>query len=78
MTITERSQLLHITPEQTKKIKSLRIDNQVLNFEFGSFLLSLNELDSLYFHKCEINDSILTYVKHSDVLQFLDCGLLMM
>ena len=27
VTITERSQLLHITPEQAKKIKSLRIEN---------------------------------------------------
>ena len=29
VTITERSQLLSITPEQAKKIRSLRIENQV-------------------------------------------------
>ena len=29
LTITERSQLLSITPEQRKKIKSLRIENQI-------------------------------------------------
>ena len=33
LTITERSQLLSITPEQRKKIKSLRIENQVIDDE---------------------------------------------
>ena len=31
VTITDRSQLLSITPEQAKKIKSLRIENQVID-----------------------------------------------
>ena len=33
VTITERSQLLSITPEQAKKIKSLRIENQLIDRE---------------------------------------------
>ena len=36
VTITDRSQLLSITPEQAKKIKSLRIENQVID---GYFLI---------------------------------------
>ena len=75
VTITDRSQLLTITPDQAKKIKSLRIENQVFHNEFGKFLLSLNELDSLCFYKCDELDSFMCYVKHSKVLQFLDCGL---
>ena len=35
VTITDRSQLLSITPEQAKKIKSLRIENQVIDDEAG-------------------------------------------
>ena len=36
LTITERSQLLSITPEQAKKIKSLRIENQVIDYGVDS------------------------------------------
>ena len=43
--------------------------------EFCSFLLSLNKLDSLCFYKCDGLDSVLSYVKHSNALQFLDCDL---
>ena len=75
VTITERSQLMSITPEQAKKIKSLRIENQVIDSDFCSFLRSLNRLDSLCFYKCDDLDYVLGYVEHSDVLQFLDCSL---
>ena len=75
VTITDSTQLLSITPEQAKKIKFLRIENQVLDHEFRSFLLLLNKLDSLCFYKCEDKDSILSYVKHSDEVRFLDCAL---
>ena len=36
LTITDRSQLLSITPEQAKKIKSLRIEDQVIDGYFIS------------------------------------------
>ena len=75
VTITERSQLMSITPEQAKKIKSLRIENQVIDSDFCSFLHSLNRLDSLCFYKCDDLDYVLGYVEHSNVLRFLDCSL---
>ena len=75
VTITERSQLLSITPEQAKKIKSLRIENQDIDSDFYSFLHSLNRLDSLCFYKCDNIGFALGCVKHSGVLQLLDCSL---
>ena len=75
VTITERSQLLSITPEQAKKIKSLRIENQDIDSDFHSFLHSLNRLDSLCFYKCHNLDYVLGFVAHSDVVRLLDCSL---
>ena len=75
VTITECSQLSSITPEQAKKIKSLIIENQMLDVNFGGFLLSLNELDSLCFYKCDNLDYALSCVNHSNVLRLLDCDL---
>ena len=75
VTITERSQLLSITPEQAKKIKSLRIENQDIDSDFHSFLHSLNRLDSLCFYKCHNLDYVLKVVAHSDVVRLLDCSL---
>ena len=49
LTITDRSQLLSITPEQAKKLKSLRIENQEIDFDFFEFLESLGYLYSLTF-----------------------------
>ena len=53
VTITDRSQLLSITPEQAKKIRSLRIENQEIDFKFADFFLSkCSVFDSLYFYGC--------------------------
>ena len=38
--ITERRQLLSITQEQAKKIKSLRIENQEIDDDFADFFMS--------------------------------------
>ena len=38
--ITERRQLLSITQEQSKKIKSLRIENQEIDDDFADFFMS--------------------------------------
>ena len=46
VTITERSQLLSITPEQAKKIKSLRIENQVIDREAYNDITSLPPIQS--------------------------------
>ena len=40
VTITDKSQLSFITPEQVKKIKSLRIENQEIDDDFIDFLSS--------------------------------------
>ena len=53
--ITHRSQLLHITPEQARKIKSIRIENQVFDDDFHNFLLLVRELNCLYFVKCVVD-----------------------
>ena len=39
VTITDISQLQSITPEQAKKIKSLRIENQDINMDFLGFFI---------------------------------------
>ena len=47
VTITNKSQLLSITPEQAKKIKYLRIENMKIDFDFVDFFLEKsNEFDS--------------------------------
>ena len=53
VTITEKSQLLSITPEQAKNIKSLRIENLNIDFDFADFFLTkCGVFDSLYFYGC--------------------------
>ena len=75
VTITDRSQLLSITPEYAKKIKSHRIENQVIDYDYRSLLDLLGELDSLYFHWCEVDCNTLKNVYGCSVLGFLDCAL---
>ena len=54
--ITDQTQILSITPEKASRIKSLRIENQIIDeetfFDFKKFLSSLGKIDSLYFVKC--------------------------
>ena len=76
VTITERSQLLSITPEQAKKIKSLRIENQDIDDEFCNFFLSkCCVFDSLYFYNCKIYGCALFWIDHADVLGCVNCNL---
>ena len=75
VTITDRSQLLSITPEQAKKIKSLRIENQDIDDEFSGFLGSLGALDSLYFYKCKVDGRTLMNVCDCSALGVIDCAL---
>ena len=74
VTITDRSQLQHITPEKAK-IKSLRIENQVIDEEFHCFFQSLDELDSLYFYRCEVDCNTLTEIYYTSKLGLVDCKL---
>ena len=53
LTITERSQLLSITPEQAKKIRSLRIENQVIDYEVVvSSKIFVGDPEQVYFVNC--------------------------
>ena len=75
VTITDRSQLLSMTPEQAKKIKSLRIENQVIDDDFHDFFLSVRELNCLYFAKCIVDCVTLFDVEQVPVLGVVNCNL---
>ena len=56
--ITSKSQLLSITPEQTKKIKSLRIENQTLDGSISLYALFPDDnIEQLYFDNCSFSGS---------------------
>lgn len=55
VTIIERTQLKYITPEETKKIKFLRIEKRYIDDEFCDFLSSIERFDSLYFYRCNVD-----------------------
>ena len=68
--------MLSITPEQAKKIRSLRIENQEIDFEFADFFLSkCSVFDSLYFYGCGIYSGALFNVDCSAVLGWVNCVL---
>ena len=82
LTITDKNQLLSITREQAKKIKSLRIENQVIDgyfiSDFFPWSLFLKNIDSLYFFKCSFDSSgtgILGGVDSVANIGFVNCGL---
>ena len=75
ITITERSQLIFITPEQIMKIKSLRIENQVIDDEFYDFFSNIDGFDSLYFYRCKVDCLTLSNVYECTELGFVDCSL---
>ena len=64
-----------MTPEQVKKIKSLRIENQVINDDFHDFFLSVRELNCLYFAKCIVDCVTLFDVEQVPVLVVVNCNL---
>ena len=75
VTIIDRSQLLYINSEQAQKIKSLRIENQEIDYEFKDFFQLLNCLDSLYFCNCKLDCTTLFDIKYAHQLGFVDCDL---
>ena len=76
VTITEKSQLLSITPEQAKNIKSLRIENLNKDFDFADFFWTKCKVfDSLYFYRCGIYGCELFDIDHSDNLGCVNCSL---
>ena len=75
LTITDRSQLLSITPEQAKKIKSLRIENQVINADFYNFFESLNTLDSICFYRYDVRGGFFGVNIECYMLKLTECAL---
>ena len=79
VTITERSQLLSITPEQAKKIKSLRIENQTLDGSIYLYALFPDDnIDQIYFDNCSFSGTdlwILSSFPSVSKIGFTRCGL---
>ena len=77
--ITSKSQLLSITPEQTKKIKSLRIENQTLDGSISLYaLFPYDNIEQLYFDNCSFSGSdlwILSSFPSASRIGFTRCGL---
>ena len=74
--IKERSQLLSIEYEQLQKIKSLRIENQIIDEKLWYKITSTDKLKSLYFLNCNIDAKIrLCDVPYVSNIGFIKCGL---
>ena len=77
VTITDRSQLLSITPEQAKKIKSLRIENQVIDDDVYSAIASAKP-KQVYFIDCSFSEDgkwILCEFPSVSKVGFIRCSL---
>ena len=79
ITITDKSQLSSITPEQAKKIKSLRIENQTIDGGISLYLLFPDDnLEQIIFDNCSFSGSglwILSEVPSASRIGFIRCGL---
>ncbi len=75
--IKERGQLLSIEYEQLKKIKSLRLENQIIDYELWRKISFMDyKLESLYFFNCNIDTDIyLCDVPYATKIGFIKCGL---
>ena len=74
--IKERSQLLSIEYEQLQKIKSLRIENQIIDEDLWFKITLIDKLESLYFLNCKIDAKIrLCDVPEVSKIGFIKCGL---
>ena len=79
VTISDQTQLLSITPEQANKIKSLRIENQVIDNHFFPFeIIYDNDIEQIYFDNCSFLESglwILRDFPSATRIGFTRCGL---
>ena len=79
LTITGRSQLLSITSEQSKKTKSLRIENQALDGSISLYaLFPYDNIEQIYFDNCSFSGSdlwILSSFPSTSRIGFTRCGL---
>ena len=79
VTITDRYQLLSIRPEQTKNIKSIRIENQVIDLTTGFALSSFDvDTEQVYFVDCSFSfggKNILCEFPSVSKVGFIRCSL---
>ena len=79
LTITDQSQWLAIKPEQAKKIKSIRIENQTLDGGISLYaIFPYDNLEQIYFDNCSFIDSdlwILSSFPSVSRIGFTRCGL---
>ena len=74
--IKERSQLLSIEYEQLQKIKSLRIENQIIDEDLWFKITLIDKLESLYFLNCKMDAKLrLCDVPEVSKIGFIKCGL---
>ena len=73
---SQLSQLLSIEYEQLQKIKSLRIENQIIDEDLWFKITLIDKLESLYFLNCNIDAKIyLCDVPEVSKIGFIKCGL---
>ena len=79
LTITDKNQLLSITREQAKKIKSLRIENQTLDGGISLYALFPDDnIEQIYFDNCSFSGTdlwILSSFPSVSKIGFTRCGL---
>ena len=81
ITITNKTELMSITPEQAKKIKSVRIENQTFDDTSGitpGDVFSHNNIEQLFFDNCSFADSelwVLSDFYAAIRIGFIRCGL---
>ena len=79
VTITDRTQLLSMTPEQAIKIKSLRIENQVIDDEVSVHAAIFDgKTEHVYFVDCSFMDDgmgILREFPSVSKVGFIHCNL---
>ena len=81
ITITNEKELMSITPEQVKKIKSVRIENQTFDSTSAitlSVVFSHNNIEQLFFDNCTFVGSglwVLCHFYSATRIGFIRCGL---
>ena len=56
--IKEREILLQIKPKQARKIKYLRIENQIIDHRASGILLFLENIEAIFFINCNLDEEV--------------------
>ena len=75
--IKECEKLLSIKPKQAKEIKYLRIENQIIDNEVSSILLFLENIETIFFINCNLDEEIylLSMISSVTKIGFIKCEL---